>query len=226
MNSLYDFIVKPIGERYANKTKVGNKTLILNTKIESFKYVNKVAEVIEVPRNHFTPIKKGDLVMIHHNVFRRYYDIKGKEKNSRSFFKDNQYLVSPDQIYLYKRNNEWSTIYDICFVTPTKNHREGILKYDNKSLNYLGIKVGDKISFKEKRQFEFLVDGELLYCMKSKDILIKHGRKKDKEKHNNSRAASSGRIDKGSERADCGHRRRCDCGPTKERSCDKEVSNI
>ncbi len=125
MNSLYDFIVKPIGERYANKTKVGNKTLILNTKIESFKYVNKVAEVIETPRNHFTPIKKGDLVMIHHNVFRRYYDIKGKEKNSRSFFKDNRYLVSPDQIYLYTQKDINYSFLDRCFVKPLASDKLG-----------------------------------------------------------------------------------------------------
>ena len=36
MNSLYDFIVKPIGEgRYNNSKKIGEKELILNTKIES-----------------------------------------------------------------------------------------------------------------------------------------------------------------------------------------------
>lgn len=226
MNSLYDFIVKPIGGRYANETKVGDKTLILNTKIESFKYVNKLAKVIEVPRNNFTPIKKGDIVVIHHNIFRRYYDIKGKEKNSRAFFKNNEYLVSSDQIYLYKRDGKWNTIYDICFVTPTENYREGILKYDNKSLNYLGIKVGDKISFKKKRQFEFLIDGELLYCMKSKDILIKHGHKENEEKHNNSGTVSSARVNKSSEGADCRHGRGCDCGPTKERSCDKETCDI
>jgi len=33
MNSLYDFIVKPIGEgRYTNSKKIGEKELILNTK--------------------------------------------------------------------------------------------------------------------------------------------------------------------------------------------------
>jgi len=192
MPALYDFIVKPIGERYANKQKIGNKTLILNTKIESFKHVNKTAEVIEVPRNNFTPIKKGDLVIIHHNVFRRYYDIKGKEKNSRSFFKDNRYFVSTDQIYLYKRDKEWKTIFDICFVIPTKNQREGIIKYDNRSLNYFGINIGDKISFKDKRQFEFLIDDELLYCMKSKDVLIYHGHERNEKENNRSRAESGG----------------------------------
>ena len=41
MKSLYDFIVKPLGDRYANTKKIGEKKLILNTKIESWKFVRK-----------------------------------------------------------------------------------------------------------------------------------------------------------------------------------------
>ena len=40
-------------------------------------------------------IKEGDEIVIHHNVFRRYYDIKGKEKNSSKYFKDNLYFCQP-----------------------------------------------------------------------------------------------------------------------------------
>jgi hypothetical protein len=35
MNSLYDFIVEPVGEKYSNTVKVGNKELVVNTKIEN-----------------------------------------------------------------------------------------------------------------------------------------------------------------------------------------------
>ena len=50
MKSLYDFIVKPLGDTYENKKTIGDKELILNTKIESFKFVNNVAEVVETPK--------------------------------------------------------------------------------------------------------------------------------------------------------------------------------
>ena len=33
MKSVYDFIVKPVGERYANTKKIGDTDLIVNTKI-------------------------------------------------------------------------------------------------------------------------------------------------------------------------------------------------
>ena len=69
MNSIYDFIVEPIGERYNNTTKINNKDLILNCNIESFKFINKLAKVISIPKAYNTVIKEGDEIIIHHNVF-------------------------------------------------------------------------------------------------------------------------------------------------------------
>ena len=77
MRSLYDFIIKPLGDRYENELKLGDKTLVLNTKIESFKSVNNLAIVVETPKAFKTNIKKGDIIVIHHNVFRVFYDMKG-----------------------------------------------------------------------------------------------------------------------------------------------------
>jgi len=56
MRSLYDFIIKPLGDRYENELKLGNKTLVLNTKIESFKSVNNLAVVVETPKAFKTNI--------------------------------------------------------------------------------------------------------------------------------------------------------------------------
>ena len=47
MKSLFDFIVEPVGQRYDNKVKVGDKSLIINTQVETFKSVNNIAKVIE-----------------------------------------------------------------------------------------------------------------------------------------------------------------------------------
>ena len=58
MKSLYDFIIKPLGDRYQNEIKLGDKTLVLNTKIESFKAVNNLAVVVETPKAFRTDIKK------------------------------------------------------------------------------------------------------------------------------------------------------------------------
>ena len=197
MKSLYDFIVSPLEGRYNNTKKIGGKTLIINTKIETFKNVSKEAMVIEVPAAYKTKIKKGDKVFVHHNVFRRFYDIKGKEKNSRSYFKDDMYFCDPMQIYMY--NNKSHLNY--CFVSPVKNidklsnNKEqtqlGILKYTNKTLEALGITPGTLITFTPDSEFEFIIDGERLYCMKSNNIALTHEYKGNEKENNPSWAKSS-----------------------------------
>ena len=184
MKSLYDFIIKPLGDRYENEIKIGDKTLVLNTKIESFKSVNNLAVVVETPKAFKTSIQKGDIVLIHHNVFRVFYDMKGVKKNSRSYFKDDLYFCAVDQIYLYKNTEDWKSFGDRCFVMPLKNEdiltndKEqkliGILKYGNKSLEALEINPGDVVGFTPNSEWDFIVDEQRVFCMKSNDIVIKY----------------------------------------------------
>ena len=201
MKSLFDFIVEPVGERYTNKIKVGDKSLIINTKIESFKSVNNIAKVIEVPLSYKTLIEKGDLIMIHHNVFRRWHNMRGEEKNSKSYFKDGLYFVQRDQIYLYKKKDKWQAFDDRCFVAPLEDNVDinnwqeqkliGILKYGNSALDALGINKGDLVGYKLFGEYDFVVDGKRLYCMKSNDIVIKYERQGNEVEHNPSWAQSS-----------------------------------
>lgn len=184
MRSIFSFIVKPVGERYNNKVKVADKELIINTKIESFKSVNNVAEVVAIPLAYSTDIKVGDIVIIHHNVFRVFYDIRGNKKNSRSYFMDDLYFCDLDQIYLYKNTGKWKAFGDRCFIKPIKNKdylnvaKEqkliGILKYGNSSLEALKINEGDLVGYTPYGEFDFVIDGQRLYCMKSNDIVIKY----------------------------------------------------
>ena len=235
MNSLYDFIIKPIDKRYNNLKKIGDKNLILNTSIENFQAISKEAIVVSVPLALDQPINPGDKIIVHHNIFRRWYDVKGKERNSRSYFNEDLYFCSGDQIYLYY-DKKWRSFGDRCFVNPIKNQdkmssdktvkQEGFIKYDNKLLNHLDIFEGDLISFKPEREFEFVIENELLYCMKSRDIIIKHEDEGNKEKYNPSWAFSSERTDKSSKRRDCKHRGGCVCGSSKKCCRNKETSNI
>ena len=201
MKSLYDFIVKPLGETYANAINIDDTKLILNNNVESFKFVNNYAEVISTPLMLETPVNVGDIILVHHNVFRRWYDMKGKQKNGRAFFVDDLYFVSIDQVYLYKNKNGFNPFGDRCFVKPIKsknvldNEKEqslvGILKIGNSSLEALGINQGDLVGFKPNSEFDFLINKERLYCMKSNDIVLKYERKGDEEEYNPSWAESS-----------------------------------
>ena len=201
MNSLFDFIVEPYGQRYNNTIKVGDTSLIINTKLDNYKSVNNIGKVISVPLAYKTNVKPGDLVMIHHNVFRRFYNIRGNEKNSKSYFKDNLYFVQLDQIYLYKRSNKWKAFGDRCFIAPLKNNDEintsleqsliGVLKYGNSALEALEINEGDVVGYTPFGEYDFIVDNKRLYCMKSNDIVIKYERQGNEKEYNPSWAKSS-----------------------------------
>jgi hypothetical protein len=67
----------------------------------------------------------------------------------------------------------------------------GILKIGNSSLEALGINTGDLVGYRKNREWEFVVDGKRVYCMKSNDIIIKYEYKGDEVEYNPSWASSS-----------------------------------
>ena len=196
MKSVYNFVVKPKGERYNNKKKVDGGELILNTEIFNHQYVNREAIVISTPIVGDTDIKAGDTVIVHHNVFRRWHNVKGIEKNSRSYFNESTYMISKDQIFLYKRNNKWNAPKGYCFVKPLKaidqfnieseKPLQGIVKYSDGT-----VKVNDLIGFRPSSEYEFIVDGERLYRVLSNFITIKYEYQGDEEEYNPSWAEGS-----------------------------------
>ena len=201
MNSVYEFIIKPVGNRYSNELTVGDKKLIVNSSISNHKFVNREAEIVALPLAFKTKLKVGDKVIVHHNLFRRYYNMKGKSVNSTKYFKDDLYFASPDQIYMRRTKDSWETLSEYCFIKPVvdksssslKKLKEciGIVKYSNSTLEALKIHKEDLVVFKKNREFEFLIDNEVFYCMESNDILLKHGRKGNETEYNPSWAKSS-----------------------------------
>jgi hypothetical protein len=197
VKGLYSFIVEPLNERYDNVRKVNNNNLIINTSIENHVFVSKKAVVVSTPAAYKTKIKVGDELYVHHNIFRRWYNVRGEEKNSSTFFKDNMYFVSFDQIYMY--NNKPHL--DYCFIKPIlnssilDNRKEqpnvGIVKYTNNTLEALGINPGTLITFTPNSEFEFIIDGERLYCMKSNDIALVNEYEGNEIENNPSWAESS-----------------------------------
>ena len=195
MKSVYNFVVTPKGERYNNKKKIGDSELILNTEIFNHKYINREAKVISTPIIGDTEIQSGDTVIVHHNVFRRWHNQYGIEKNSRSFFDESTYLITYDQIFLYKRDKKWIAPKGYCFVKPLKainkfntDHEkplQGIVKYSDGT-----VKINDLIGFQPNSEYEFIVDGERLYRVLSNFITIKYEYQGDEEEYNPSWAES------------------------------------
>ena len=196
MKSVYNFVVKPIGKRYNNVKKVGDKELIINTEIFNHQYVNRQATVISKPIIGDTDIDVGSDVILHHNVFRRWHNQYGKEKNSKSYFNEDTYIVQPDQIFLYKKFWKWHSPKGFCWVKPIKNKDKyansetqeniGIVKYTDGS-----FKINDLVGFTPISNYEFVIDGELLYRVYTKFITIKYEYQGDEEAYNPSWAQSS-----------------------------------
>ena len=88
MRGLYNFIIKPKESRYNNTKKIGEKELIINTDIFQHQHVSRNAIVVSVPKSIKTNIKQGDEIIVHHNVFRRYNDVRGDEKDSKAYYKE------------------------------------------------------------------------------------------------------------------------------------------
>ena len=188
MQHTHCYIVQPINGRYNNKKNIEGNQLILNTSIEDHKFVNRNGRVLALPiANKNEYLKIGDEVIVHHNVFRRYYDVRGNEKNSRSYFQEDKYFCYYDQIFLYKRNGKWYTPPGFCFVKPihslnslTANKEEpltGVLKHLGRDLKSFGLQDNDLIGFTPNSEYEFVIEGKRLYRIPINSISIKYGRK-------------------------------------------------
>jgi hypothetical protein len=188
MKAYKDFIVSPIGDRYNNSKKVGDKELVLNTEVFNHQYVNRLAKVIATPLLFSSPINVGDEVIVHHNVFRRWHNVKGEEKNSRSYLGDNRYLISEDQLFLYK-HDKWRAMPGYSFIKPIKSTDKfsvenekslvGIIKYSDGF-----FKEGELVGFSPRMQCEDFIEGERLYRIMNKFITIKYEYQGNEEEYN------------------------------------------
>ena len=196
MKSVYNFVVTPIGQRYNNTKKVGDSELILNTEIHNHQYINREAIVMSTPMIGDTDIKPGDTVVVHHNIFRRWHNVRGEEKNSKSYFDEKTYFINQDQIFLYKRKSKWRAPKGYCFIQPIKDTDQfnievekplvGIVKYSDGTVN-----TNDLIGFTPNSEYEFIIDGEKLYRVLSKFITIKYEYQGNEEAYNPSWTQSS-----------------------------------
>ena len=189
MRSPYLFIIEPVdNKRYSNSKTFDGHELILSSSKEDHTTTNRQAVVLAVPMYYNGPIEPGDVVIVHHNVFRLYYDMKGREKSSWSFLRDNTFLVSTDELFMYRKpNQDWKAPSPYCFVQPVKEDNSellttdvnkelhGVLVYKNDAQNYLS--EGDEIIFTPDSEYEFKIDDRILYRMRTQNICLVNEKK-------------------------------------------------
>tara|TARA_R110002020_G_scaffold62942_2_gene167896 strand:+ start:6368 stop:6961 length:594 start_codon:yes stop_codon:yes gene_type:complete len=197
MHSVFNYLVEPKGSRSTGKKEVEGQELLLNTELQNHEYVNRIGTVLSLPLvTVYKELKEGDDVIVHHNVFRRFRDVRGKEKDSKNYLSENVYLVQPDQVYAYKRNNEWKALDGFVFVMPIKETRMfsvnderplvGIVKYSNGEFEKEQL-----IGFRPNSEYEFIIEGQRLYRVPVNSITIKYEHQGNEEEYNPSWAQSS-----------------------------------
>jgi len=189
MQSIFNFIVSPKHGRSTSKKDIDGKELLLNTEVQNHHYTSRLGVVVNTPLAIDSEIQPGDEVIVHHNVFRRFRDIRGKEKNSKAYYKEDTFFVQPDQIYAYKRNTEWQALDGYCFVKPIvakdtldMHHEQpaiGIIKYAGE-----GFEAGALVGFKPGMEYEFNIEGERLYRIPVNQITIEYEYQGDEKEYN------------------------------------------
>ena len=196
MQSVFNYLVKPKGDRTVGFKKIEGKTLLLNTDLQNHSYTNRVGTILNLPLVGNEELKEGDEVIVHHNVFRRFRDVRGNEKNSKNYLAEDIYTVQADQIYAFKRDDEWRALKGFCFIKPIKEDKMfsvsfekpliGIVKLGNDE-----IKTESLVGFKPNSEYEFVIEGQRLYRVPVNSITIKYEYKGNEEEYNPSWAKGS-----------------------------------
>lgn len=184
-----NYLIVELDSAYNNEEEISTgDSVIVNSTIESVTHINRVATIKSAPS--FTILKKGDKVVVHHNIFRLRNDPKGNVVDSNYYIEDNTYFVPLTEVFMYKRDSDWNSIDPYCFVEPIVKEledgfslqpsedtykgrlkNEGIITYLNKELASQGVKSGDRVKFSKNSEYEFMIDNKLYYKMSTKDIL-------------------------------------------------------
>ena len=189
MKSVFNFMVRPKSSRSTSKKDIDGKELLLNTEVQNHHYTSRIGIVTALPIVTPTDISIGDEVILHHNVFRRFRDVRGVEKNSKSYFSEDMFFAQPDQIYAYKNEDEWCCIDGYCFIKPIANKDKfsldherigiGVVKYASE-----GFKKDELVGFKPGMEYEFNIEEQRLYRVPTNQITIKYDYQGDEEEYN------------------------------------------
>lgn len=187
MKSLFGFVIKPVGGRYRNTTEIGGVDYVRSTSVEDHESTTREGLVLETPAGYVGPIKKGHKLLVHHNVFRQYYDLKQGKSSSNAYFFGDNFVVDDTEFFAYHDGKKWNAVGRYCLVKPVKGE-ESIMQFDtfqseksmvvemvspNEYLSSKLVKKLDKVVCKPDAKYKFVIDGEIYYRMYETQILAK-----------------------------------------------------
>ena len=172
--SPFGFLITPLnGKLYDNKIDINGIAFVLSSNIENAKVTNRIAIIEAVPSRYHGKISVGDVVCVHHNVFRKYHDHHGNERFSTDMFSGDTYVVTEDSFFMFKgKDSEWETLRDIVFVLPSNIDNYGSIAFTNEHMRSIGLAEGVEIGFSPESEYEFRIDGIKYYKMSKSDICL------------------------------------------------------
>jgi hypothetical protein len=189
MQSVFNYLVKPKGDRTVGFKKIEGQTLLLNTDLQNHNYTNRVGIVLNLPLVGNDELRVGDEIIVHHNVFRRFRDVRGNEKDSKNYLSEDVYTVQSDQIYAFKRNGEWKALKGFCFIKPIKEDKMFSIDFEKPLIGI--VKLGNDeieneslVGFKPNSEYEFVIEGQRLYRVPTNSITIKYEYQGNEEEYN------------------------------------------
>lgn len=191
------FFIVEVEDDYNNEVELSNGLkLAVNNTIDNVEYINRIGKIIDGPKG--SNVQQGDTLLFHHNICRRAWGLKSKKRQSMFYIKSHTYYIPITEIFMVKRQgaSDWEAIDPYVFVKPLEAQKKtlkngleimedsykdmknlmGTISYSNKTLLYSGIQEGDLVTFQEDSEFEFEINGEIHYRMKTQDILAVHER--------------------------------------------------
>jgi len=171
MRSLSEFIVEPLNGKISTpKSKEG---FTMSSSIEDHRVSNRVAIIKSVPLGYNGPIEVGDSAIVHHNVFRKYNDVKGREKFSHSMIRSTVYRADLLQVFAFNRNGSgWESVYPYLFFSTDNKHFGKILISSPESRSQ-GFSEGEKFYYKPGSEYEFRIDDVSMYRVPQKNICFR-----------------------------------------------------
>ena len=105
--------------------------------------------------------------------------MRGKEKNTSSFVKEDLYHLALDQVFAYRRKEKWIAAPGYTFVEPIQARED---EWDtSKELELCGrltispegldADTGDLVGFTPNSEYEFYIEGKRLYRVYLNDIV-------------------------------------------------------
>lgn len=185
MRSPHYFVCEPKnGNRYDNKKELSGVDFIVSSNDEDHTVTNRIAVVKSVPLKYNGPIRSGDELIVHHNIFRVYHDMKGREKSSYAHLFGNVFMIDMFDIFAYRHPGEdFNAIAPYCFVAPIEKTTTGLLETNTQYEELYGtivypneeqrnLKAGDVVVYKPHIEYEFNIDGVKMYRMKTNSICL------------------------------------------------------